>query len=505
MTNPKLLRLDATRLSISNPYGLEATLFASEGVPVENKAIDELLGLLELQHTLERFYQAQPESFDQVPRLSRVAVTPDFHKAQGIPVGTVMQTRGFVIPQAIGNDINCGMRLHTTDFKPEQIQENLDALETRFRHAFFEGGRNIPMNRRQREALFTQGLMGLLDSVPKSQSQGLWGLFHRSGLERDLVKIEQQGSLEASQVFGLDDVLGDAELSRDSQIGSIGGGNHFVEVQYVEKVLDRSIAHAWGLREGRVTLMVHSGSVSVGHATGGHYREQVRRMFPPGLSHPRNKIFPLPTGQKHTAAVKLFWDALHNAANFAFANRMFLALMALQALEQELGEGGSELLYDAPHNLVWPDGQDGFIHRKGACPARGVEQMGGTPFAYYGEPVLVPGSMGASSFVLAGQGNAQALMSASHGAGRVLSRGQAARGHQAAFEQFMREFRVVSPLDLRRQDVKLRRDILQKKLEELKQEAPYAYKGIGAIVQTLQEAQIAKPVAELRPLMTVKG
>lgn len=131
--------------------------------------------------------------------------------------------------------------------------------------------------------------------------------------------------------------------------------------------------------------------------------------------------------------------------------------------------------------------------------------MAGTPFAYFGEPVLVPGSMGASSFVLAGQGNPQSLFSASHGAGRRRSRGDAGRGHDEEFRQFLERFRVVLPLDLRRQDVKQRREIVAKKLDEQKQEAPYAYKGIGPIVQTLTEAGIARPVAELVPLMTIKG
>ena len=131
--------------------------------------------------------------------------------------------------------------------------------------------------------------------------------------------------------------------------------------------------------------------------------------------------------------------------------------------------------------------------------------MAGTPFEYYGEPVLVPGSMGASSFILAGQGSAESLCSASHGAGRRMSRGDALKGNDEEFCQFLERFRVVTPVDLRRQDVKLRRDIVEKKLDDIKQEAPFAYKGIGPIIQTLAEAGIARPVVELTPLMTIKG
>jgi tRNA-splicing ligase RtcB (3'-phosphate/5'-hydroxy nucleic acid ligase) len=113
--------------------------------------------------------------------------------------------------------------------------------------------------------------------------------------------------------------------------------------------------------------------------------------------------------------------------------------------------------------------------------------------------------MGASSFVLAGRGNPQSLWSASHGAGRALSRGDALHGHDQEFEKFMREFRVVTPVDLSRPDIAMRRDIVDKKLEDIKKEAPYAYKGIGPIINTLTEAGIASPVAELKPLMTIKG
>ncbi len=262
------------------------------------------------------------------------------------------------------------------------------------------------------------------------------------------------------------------------------------------------------VKPGLVTVMVHTGSVSVGHFCGGYYTDVVRRLHPAGLKHPENGIFILPRGGVHSGAEGLFWDCLHNAANFAFANRMFLALMALAGLRKVVGDTGFALLYDAPHNLLWReemDGEEVILHRKGACPARGLEEMSGTPFAYYGEPVLVPGSMGASSYILAGQGHAESLASASHGAGRSLSRGEALKGNEEAFRRFMESFRVVTPVDLRRADVRQRPDIVARKLEDIKQEAPFAYKGIGPIIETLTEAGIARPVAEVKPLMTIKG
>ena len=406
--DPRLTRIDANRLRFANPFGIEATLFANDQVPVESAAVTELLELLELQETVEKFAEASPESFDRIPRLRQVAVTPDFHKARGIPVGTVLATQGFVVPQAIGNDVNCGMRLHLTSLQADQIAGSLDALETTFRHLFFEGGRNIPMNRPQREALFTRGLTGLLDATPKTCTEGLWALVQELKIERDLARIDRRGSLKAEQTYGLDDFMGPADcMTRDGQIGSIGGGNHFVEIQRVEKVLDGATAQAWGLKPGMVTVMVHTGSVSIGHLSGGYYRDVVRKLHPGTLRHPDNGIFVLPQGERCRKEADLFWDALNNAGNFAFANRMFLALMALEGLRRVCGDSDFPLLYDAPHNFLWKEtlaGEEVVLHRKGACPARGCESMAGTPFEYYGEPVLVPGSMGASSFVLAGRG-----------------------------------------------------------------------------------------------------
>jgi tRNA-splicing ligase RtcB len=507
--DPRLNRIDATRMKVLNNFGIDTTLFAADDVPVEAAAVTELLQMMQLKETVERIAEIDPASFEHDPVIERIAVTPDFHKAAGIPVGTVLATRGFVVPRAIGNDINCGMRVHVTSLRADEVVEKLDELETACRRIYFEGGRNIPMSRSQREAMFMNGLLGLLDATPKTLNEGQWSLFHEADLEHDLARVEQCGSLPAKQVFGLNDFMGPTDrLSRDSQIGSIGGGNHFVEIQRVERILDGPTAHAWGLKLGLVTVMVHTGSVAIGHLCGSYYRDVVRKIYPASLKHPENGIFILPQGERHREQASLFWDAMYNAANFAFANRLFLGLMALSSLREVHGELAFPLLYDAPHNFLWRDRQEGedlFIHRKGACPARNALALPDTPFQYHGEPVFVPGSMGANSFILVGQGNAEALWSASHGAGRSLSRGEAARGHEDEFRRFMETFRVVTPVDFRRPDIQMRRDILDKKLEDIKQEAPYAYKGIGPIVETLSRSGIARPVAELSPLMTIKG
>ncbi len=253
MLDPRLSRIDATRIRIENSHGVDATLFANEQVPVESAAVTELLEMLDLQNTVQQFAEASPNSFDTPPRIKQVAVTPDFHKAKGIPVGTVLATQGFLVPQAVGNDINCGMRLHLTSLQADDITKNIDQLETAFRHLYFEGGRNIPMSRTQRDAMFTNGLTGLLDATPKTQTEGIWSLVHELKLGDDLDRVDRRGSMPASRAVGLNDFMGPSgRISRDSQIGSIGGGNHFVEIQRVEKILDGTIAHAWGLNSNPV-------------------------------------------------------------------------------------------------------------------------------------------------------------------------------------------------------------------------------------------------------------
>src|SRR5262249_25553729 len=147
-----------------------------------------------------------------------------------------------------------------------------------------------------------------------------------------------------------------ASDGRDIQIGSVGGGNHFVEMQTVEEILDGPSAYAFGLSRGAVTIMAHSGSVGLGHMVGGDFGQQARALSPRGVPHPEHGFYAIPTVGPHAAAAGDYLDAMRNAANFAFANRLCLGLMALRALSETLGrEVSARLVYDAPHNLIWEE------------------------------------------------------------------------------------------------------------------------------------------------------
>ena len=509
-------RLDDVRVRIDNPYGVPVTLLARPDVAVEPDGISQLLEFVSLQKTLgdlwdwERSGRIGPWWGDAPGSLASVVVTPDFHRGAGIPVGTVADARGFVLPAAVGNDVCCGMRLLTTDVTRDELTPHLDALGHRLRAIFFQGERDIPMSPRQREALLREGLWGLYETRADNGATGLWRHYDPAQQADDLARVHFQGVLPARDIFGFADFIraSGATDGRDPQIGSVGGGNHFVELQTVDEVCDGATAHAWGLTRDAVTVMAHSGSLGLGHMVGGHFVGRAHSLYPRGVSHPGHGFYALPTRGPLAAEAADYLDAMRNAANFAFGNRLCLGLMAVRALSETLGRPvGSRLVYDAPHNLIWEPEGDGerFLHRKGACPALGPTPALEGPFRYTGHPVIIPGSMGASSFVLAGEGNAAALESACHGAGRSLTRGRATHVDDDTYARSVAPLRVVTAIDPEAPNVRTRRDILAKYHQRMKEEAPYAYKPITPVVQTVEDAGVARRVARVWPLLTVKG
>ena len=505
-------RIDDTRASVANRFGIPITLFARPDVRIEVDGITQLLELASLAETLasigehERAGDIAPFWGGDPGTIAAIVLTPDFHRGAGVPVGTVIDARGFVLPSAVGNDICCGMRLLATDVTREELAPHLPALEASLRGIFFQGKRDIPMSPHQREAILRDGLIGLLESAADNAGTGLWRYYDPPAEERDLGRVHFEGVLPASGIFAFDDWIraSGARDGRDIQIGSVGGGNHFVELQEIEEILDGPTAYSFGLAKGAVTIMAHSGSVGLGHMVGGWFGDRARGLHPHGIPHPAHGFYVLPTGGPHAPEAVAYLDAMRNAANFAFANRLFLGLMAVRAMAETLGrEVSTRLVYDAPHNLIWEHGAS-MLHRKGATPALGADGQPG-PFGYTGHPVIIPGSMGASSYVLAGEGNQAALESACHGAGRSLTRGGAAHVEDAVYTRAVERLRVVTPVDPASPEVRSRRDILGKYHQRMKEEAPFAYKPITPVVQSVEDAGVARRVARLFPIVTVKG
>lgn len=499
-----LERIDANRVRIRTAADLDVTLFANEDVFLDPASVDEIVTFSTLTDTLALLNACG--HFGDVPaRLERIVLTPDFHRGAGIPVGTVLDARGFVLPKAVGTDIGCGMRLLATDVTAAEFARLGPDLDRRLRHIFFEGGRNIPLSATQRAGVFRSGLPGLLDS--RHADDGLWRYWDSDGQESDLMRTHRLGALPTRGIFGLDDFIAGSgrgapeAFTRDGQIGSIGGGNHFVEIQRVEEIFDGATSQAWGLRTGMVTIMAHSGSVGIGHLVGKHFSDRAKSAYPRGLEHPAHGFYPLGTDGEEGQA---YLSAMGNAGNFAYANRLFLGLMAVRALSEALGRSvAARLVYDAPHNLVWDEGDHRMIHRKGACPADGPPEDGppadgrGDAAFPWGHPVIIPGSMGASSFVLRGHGAVASLCSACHGAGRMAPRQQARRGSTAELEPL----RVVTKVDAQR----LRRDVRAEWERALLEEAPSRYKDVTPVIETVVGGDVASKVARLWPLLTVKG
>jgi tRNA-splicing ligase RtcB len=503
----RINRLDSSRANIENEYGVPITLYANKDVQIEAEGIEQLLEVAAIQETLD-FIQSERPSFwgeGDPGKIESIVLTPDFHRGGGIPVGTVIDARRFVIPSAVGNDVCCGMRLLVTDLKADDIAQNMPAIKKRLREIFFQGKRDIPMSPRQREALLRDGLSGLHDTCGDNQQEGMWKHYDPRPQIDDLAKAHFEGALPAKEIFGFGKFIeaSGKNDSRDGQIGSVGGGNHFVEVQQVEELFDGAIAHLWGVSKGCVAIMVHTGSVGLGNMVGGHFNGVAYDLYPRGIPHPEHGFYFLPTRGPHAKHARQYLDAMRNAANFAFANRLFLGLMATRAIGEAINKSvSSKLVYDAPHNLIWEDGER-FLHRKGATPAIGMGNEG--PFAYTGHPVIVPGSMGAASYLLAGTGNEGALCSACHGAGRAMTRGKSTHVDEHVYQEAVESLHVVTPIDPASPAVRGRRDILAKYHDRMKEEAPYAYKPITPVIESIEQGNVAKRVARLKPLVTVKG
>ncbi|MCE9573077.1 MAG: RtcB family protein [Deltaproteobacteria bacterium] len=505
-------RADDTHVRITHPDGVPMTLMATADVPIEDEAIVQAVDFARLAGTLDDLWQREqagaiaPFWGDAPGRLERVVLTPDLHRGGGIPVGTVAACRGFVVPQAVGNDVCCGMRLVVTDITTDELAPHLDALARPLRHAFFEGGRDVPLSPRQREAILREGVGGLASTFADNADLGVWRGLRADRIASDLARSHLGGGLPARGLHAFGDWIRSSGSAhgRDAQIGSIGGGNHFVELQVVDGISDGRVAHAWGVTRGRVAIMAHSGSVGLGHLVGGHFADLAKALYPTGVPHPEHGFYALPTRGPHGALAAKYLDALANAANFAFVNRLVLAGLAVRVLGDVLGrEVDAQLIYDAPHNLIWPGEDDRYLHRKGACPAPGPDGEG--RFAWTGHPVIIPGSMGAASWLLAGEGNDAALCSACHGAGRSVARGAARHVDAAVWDDARARLRVVTPVDMDDPVLRRRRDIVARHDDRLKEEGPWAYKDVTPVVDTVERAGVARKVARLWPLLTIKG
>lgn len=405
--------------------------------------------------------------------------TPDFHPGDsGIAIGSVVQTENMVIPAATGSDINCGMRLHVADLTVDAFLAKRNQFVELMKGDYFFGTRDVTMSGQAMQALFEHGVYGWLDMMLDSPT----GSVAKSDLQQLAAETDNiflNGSMDGNYKLAPDELVPDNGLVRDGGLATIGGGNHFVEVQLVDKVLNSALAYRWGIKEGQIAFMIHSGSRHVGKYIGGMWRDKAKNAWEPGVKYPDSKIFPLSVNS-HPELVAGYLQAEATAANYGFINRLLLAELLRLRLRQVYGDVEAPLVYDLPHNITLPVESKikNWITRKGACPA------------HQEQPVIIPGSMGASSYLCVGKGNHKFANSASHGAGRLRSRFELSRGGARETEEELGLTGV---------------DCITLREERRIEEAPAAYKPIDSVIDVQVKAGIVDVVARLSPILTFKA
>jgi tRNA-splicing ligase RtcB len=421
-----------------------------------------------------------------------VVVMPDMHQGYGFPIGGVAAThypKGVISPGGIGYDICCGVRLLASQIKLEEVQDRLPELAS-------------ALNQHCPSGVGTKGAVRLSEAeLDRVVVEGVrWAQKQGFATESDRRRTEDKG-----QVDGADParVSKRAKERGRPQLGTLGSGNHFIEVDVVDQVFYPEAAQAMGLERGNLVVQIHSGSRGFGHQICSDYVNEfqaaVRRY---GIQLPDRELVCAPLDSTEGEA---YLAAMRCAANYAFTNRQILAHQARLAFEQVLAgvvrDWHLVQVYDIAHNMGKIESHqiEGHlvkvcVHRKGATRAFGPGSPGLPPeYQSIGQPVLVPGSMGTASWVLVGTVASmdKSYGSSCHGAGRLMSRSKAKKAVRG--ENLRRE--------LEQEGIHVRAG----SLSGLAEEAPVAYKDVDEVVETVSGAGIARKVARLRPVVVIKG
>ena len=438
---------------------------------------------------------SQCANVTHLPGIYKHAITlPDGHEGYGFPIGGVAATdyeEGVISPGGVGYDINCGVRLLTTNFSEKDVRPKVRELTD----IIF---RNVPCGLGSRRKDFRTSVHELdrivAEGVPRIVEQGY-------GRPEDIDHCEEKGHMELADP---DRVSSTAKKRGSTQIGTLGSGNHFLEVQKVDKIFRPEVAKAFGIdHEGQVTVMIHCGSRGFGHQICSDYlRVAERAVHKYKIALPDRELAcaPGPSSEGQD-----YFKAMSCAVNYAFSNRQMITHWVRQSFEQTFRtsaeEMGLDLVYDVAHNIakIEEHNIDGrqvkvWIHRKGATRAFPPGHPA-VPSDYrnVGQPVLIPGSMGTSSYVLAGTPKAMEVSfgSTAHGAGRTMSRSAAKRRFWGG--------KIRKDLESRGIFVRSASAVV------LAEEADPAYKDVDQVVKVSDAIGIATRVARLVPMAVIKG
>ncbi len=438
-------------------------------VPVRIFASEKLLELMKKDQTLE-----QATNVSKLPGIQKYSfVMSDGHQGYGFSIGGVAAfdlDEGIVSPGGVGFDINCGVRLLTTNLNKEKILSEKKEI-------IHQISRDVP------KGLGKGGVIKITEGDIKRilEKGSKWAVEKGYGTEEDLEKTEDYGCIENAD----SSKVSERAIKRGiPQLGSLGSGNHFLEIQEVDEVFDEDMAKKFGIEKGQVMIMIHCGSRGLGHQVASDYIKKMGQKY--GFEK-------LPDRQLINAPIKSelgqdYLKAMRGAANFGFCNRQLIMDFTRKSFKKIIPDAEMKMVYDVCHNVAKIekhkiDGKEKevCVHRKGATRA------------FPEQPIILPGSMGTSSYLLVGTEKAMELSfgSTAHGAGRVMSRTKAKK--QKHGDEVRRE--------LEERGI----DIESTSSKGLAEEASYAYKDVNEVVKVSDEIGIGKVVARLKPLSVMKG
>lgn len=452
--------------------------------PARIFASEPLLEKMKQDDTLE-----QVRNMATLPALEKYSIVlPDGHQGYGFPIGGVAafdNQKGIISPGAVGFDINCGVRVLKTDLNIEDIGGKKEKLA----NMVFN---KIPCG---------LGRGGYIDTdkedIREILDNGMeWMLENGYAKQEDLERCEENGKLPGDYRK-----VPEKAIERGkNQVGSLGSGNHFLEIQKVGEIFEEQKAKEYGLEKGQIVVMIHSGSRGLGHETCSQYLRRFEKEYPEiADSIPEKNLMYAPIGDD---LAEDYRNAMYAAANFAWANRQGMTQGIREVFEQLFENPEVEMVYDVCHNIakeekhrVNGDEKELLVHRKGATRAfpPGREEI---PDVYQdvGQPVLIPGTMGTHSYILAGKEGSLELTfgSATHGAGRLMSRTQAKKENRG---------------DRLQRDLEVEEGVLIKARsgETVAEEAPAAYKDVDEVIKVTDELNLAQKVAKMKPLVNIKG
>jgi tRNA-splicing ligase RtcB len=406
---------------------------------------------------------------------------PDVHTGYGFPIGGVAAfdlNEGIISPGGVGFDINCGTRLLATALKLEEIYPKIQELITKL-YADIPAGLGskgkLKISEKELDQVFINGAK--------------WAIRNGYGNELDIKHCESNGRMDGGEPSKVSPL---AKKRGMPQLGSLGSGNHFVEVQYIDKIYDKSVADTYSLRENQVCVMIHSGSRGAGHQICTDYlRVFQAAAYKYGIKLPDRQLACVPADSTEAHD---YFSAMSAAANYAWTNRQMMSFWVREVLEREFNVEAN-VVYDVAHNIaklekhkIDGESKEVYVHRKGATRSFDYDPSYGI-----GQPVLIPGSMGTASYVLCGTKEAMEMTfgSTCHGAGRILSR-KAAK-HKLTAKAVIE--------NLKQKHVWIKTD----NISDIPEEAPEAYKPIDEVVDVVNKLNISKVVARLKPIGVIKG